>query len=96
MKKTGEIVDMKNAKTSRPEPQIKGALPVTQTPPKTLDSRSKVEQPPVETTTHGEAVTVRQHVRSKPLRKDEPEVRLRMMTREEREQWQRVRRAEEE
>jgi hypothetical protein len=95
----GEIVDLKGKTVPdhRKEPKIIGAPVVKDTPPQeTLDSRSKVAAAEVETTAHGEAVTVREHVRSKPQKKDEPEVRIRTMTREQRETWNRVRRAEEE
>lgn len=92
--KHGEIVHLKDAKSPRVEPKVIGAK--TASDPQVFDSRSKTEQHPVETTVHGEAVTVRQHVRSKPQKKNEPDVRLRMMSREEREIWNRIRRAEEE
>lgn len=76
--------------------KIMGAPEVSDSPPETLDSRSRVEQPPVEMAAHMDTVTVREHVRSRPTKKDEPEVRVRTMGKDERENWNRVRRAEEE
>lgn len=98
MKKTGEIFDPNKVSLGklpgRNTPKILGAAEVSETPPKTLDSRSPVEPTQVETTVHMEAVTVREHVRSKPRRKDEPEVRVRTMSKEARENWDKARRAE--
>lgn len=98
--KPGEIFDVTKAKLGklpgRNTPKIVGALEVSETPPKTLDSRSPVEPTVVETRVHMDAVTVREHVRSKPKKKGEPEVRVRTMGKTEREEWNRVKRAEEE
>lgn len=98
MSKQGKIVDLrgKTVPDHRKEPKILGAPVVKDTPPETLDRRSKVQPQHVETTVHGEAVTVREHVRSKPQKKDEPDVRIRSMIREQRERWNQVRRAEDE
>lgn len=100
MHKHGEIVDVKNAKLGklpgRNTPKIVGALEITQEPPKTLDSRTVQEPQEVETKAHMEAVTVREHVRSKPKRDGDPEVRVRTMGSEEREEWNRVKRGEDE
>lgn len=75
--------------------KILGAQPTNPVgKPRVLDGRTKQTQIPVEVTQHGEKVTVKSHVRAKPARKDEPEVRLQLMTREERERWNSIRQVE--
>jgi len=96
--KPGEIVDVKTVKLGklpgRETPRIVGAPEVSETPPTTLDSRSPVKPQEVEVKQHLEAVTVREHVRAKPRKKDEPEIRLRSMNQDERRAWERAKRAE--
>lgn len=98
--KPGEIFDVAKAKlgklAGRNTPRIMGALEVTETPPKTLDSRTPQEPTPVETKSHMDAVTVREHLRSKPAKRGEPQVRVRTMDKQSREDWNKVRRAEDE
>lgn len=97
-KKSGEIFDVKNAKLGklpgRGTARILGAPELSETPPKTLDSRSKATPQEIEVKTHLETVTVKEHVRSKPQRKDEPEIRVRSMDRDDRKEWERAKRAE--
>lgn len=58
--------------------------------PKVLDQRTRSRPVQIETTEHGEIVTVSSHTRSKPRKKDEPEVRLRAMTPEQKQAWEAV------
>jgi hypothetical protein len=97
-KKTGEVVKLSDGKPEIPrpntEPKIVGAAPLGgPEKTKTLDKRSPVEPQAVEVHVHEEVVTVRQHVRSRPLRKDEPDVRVRTMTPEAKEAWARAKKA---
>lgn len=80
---SGEVFD---AKARKPKdapvvaPKILGAPEITEAKPEVLDKNTKQEQVPPEIHYQEEIVTVRQHVRAKPLRKDEPEVRIRSLT----------------
>lgn len=96
---TGEIFDPKKVKLGKKPgsgtAKIIGAHEIEQGEPTILDKRTKQEQAPVEVTEHEEIVTVQQHVRSKPKRKDEPEVRIRSLTSEAKDSWGKARRGEE-
>ena len=96
-KKTGEIFKPgQDVPMNQRQPKIVGAAQASEKPPKTLDSRTPSEPVPVETKSHMDAVSVREHVRSRPKRKGEPELRARTYDREKMETWEKTRRAEEE
>lgn len=58
--------------------------------PKVLDQHTKQAPVEIRSKEHGEIITVQSHVRSRPKKKDEPEVRLRAITDEEKAEWERV------
>lgn len=74
------------------QPKIIGArgLGTSREAPKTLDQRTKSKPVEIETKEHGEVITVQSHIRSKPRKKNEPEVRLRSMTAEEKAAWESI------
>jgi len=73
------------------QPKIVGAKPLDpQRAPQVIDQRTKTIPTEIPTKTHGEVVTVKEHTRSKPSKPDEPDVRLRTMTPEEKQEWQDV------
>lgn len=97
-KKTGEIVSGKDGKpipAPKRDPKIIGAneLQASETV-RRLDRHSPTEPQEAQVRLHEEIVTVRQHVRSRPLRKDEPDVRIRAMTPEGKAEWDRAKRGE--
>ena len=77
------------------QPQIIGANPMNNPgPTKTLDQRTRTQPAEIQTTEHEEVVTVSSHTRSKPRKKDEPEVRLRVTTPESKAKWESVKKME--
>jgi hypothetical protein len=97
-KKTGEIVTGKDGKQipePKRDPQILGARPIGSVEGvKRLDRNSPVEPQEAQVRYHEELVTVRSHLRSRPLRKDEPDVRIRAMTPEGKTEWERAKRGQ--
>jgi len=87
----------KNRRKEKVEPpKIVGGNAPTGEPrtPKVLDQRTRARPVQIETKEHGEIVTVQSHIRSKPGKKSDPDVRLRGMTAEEKEEWRKVKRME--
>jgi hypothetical protein len=73
------------------QPKIIGAAVSREaTTPKVLDHNTKQKPVEIQMREHGEVVTVQSHVRAKPRKKDEPEVRLRTMTDEQKREWEAV------
>lgn len=78
------------------EPQIIGGSPAGagKQAPKILDQRTQPTPVEIQEKQHGEVVTVSSHVRSRPRKKDEPDVRIHSLTQEERQAWNKVKNLE--
>ena len=71
-------------------PKILGAKPNPETrAPKILDHNTKQKPLEIQTKHHGNRITIPEHTRRRP-KKGKPDVRLQLMTREDREAWNAV------
>lgn len=86
----------KNRRKQKIEPpKIVGGqkLPGEAGTPKVFDQNTRQRPVQIETKEHGEVVSVQSHTRTKP-KKNDPDVRLRSMTAEEKAEWNSVKRME--
>ncbi len=87
----------KNRRGQKIEPPkiVGGNVPASAEPrtPKVLDQNTRQRPVQIETTEHGEVVSVVSHTRTKP-KKNDPDVRLRSMTADEKEAWRKVKQGE--
>jgi hypothetical protein len=70
------------------QPKIIGAQPRQEgRAPKILDHNTKQKPVQIEIKKHGERVTIKEHTRAKPRKRKDPDVRLQLMSKEQREAW---------
>jgi hypothetical protein len=92
MSKIQKVKGTPRTRQEIPQPKILGGaagMSEARTP-KVIDQNTKQAPIEIHEKTHGDVVTVETHTRRKPKRKSDPDVRLQIMSKEERAEWEKV------